>query len=227
MGSWPVFGEKKVGGKGEARFKGRWLLSSIACCQKTIRSLCLRRRLFCMLLPSYNPDQVYASDTLLKADFMTEQAPEPSAKKRSLVSIPFLLFAVALLIGGYFGGPWLMTQVFFLQEQSKVAQGNASFDVPKDRPTLAGLGSGGGGGGSSGEGSQGENGEAEDMEAQLEAIFVKRDADMNNKIEGEEISERLKGRMDELDTDKDGAISKDEFMDGMKKMRSEPNSDEM
>jgi hypothetical protein len=156
---------------------------------------------------------------------MTEQAPEPSTKKRSLVSIPFLLFAVALLVGGYFGGPWLMTQVFFLQEQSKVAQGNVSFDVPKERPTLAGMG-GGGGGSSSAEGGQGKNGEAEGMEEQLEAIFAKRDTDMNNKIEGDEISERLKGRMDELDADKDGAISKDEFMEGMKKIRSGPNSDE-
>ena len=118
-----------------------------------------------------------------------------------------------------------MTQVFFLQEQSKVAQRNVSFDVPKERLTLAGMG-GGGGGSSSAKGGQGENGEAEGMEEQLEAIFAKRDTDMNNKIEGDEISERLKGRMDELDADKDGAISKDEFMEGMKKIRSGPNSDE-
>ncbi len=216
-------GEEGWGESGHPIFKEVDCFPLLPVVKKVVRSLCLRRRLFCILLPSYNSNQVYASDTLLKADFMTEQAPEPSAKKRSLVSIPFLLFAVALLIGGYFGGPWLMTQVFFLQEQSKVAQGSVSFDVPKERPTLAGAESSGGGGGSSSEGSQGEE---EDMEARIEALFAKRDTDMNNKIEGDEISERLKGRMDELDTDKDGAISKDEFMEGMKKMGSEPSSDE-
>jgi hypothetical protein len=145
---------------------------------------------------------------------MNEQTPEPSAKKRSMVSVPFLLFAVALLVGGALGGPWLMTQVMFLQEQSIAAQGTVSFSVPTERPKLDFSG-GAGGGSSSGASQGGSDGEKISAE-QLEASFTEWDADKNNKLEEDEILERLKGRMDELDSDKDGAISKDEFMAGMK-----------
>ncbi len=39
------------------------------------------------------------------------------AKKRSLVSIPFLIFAVVILVVGAFGGPHIMTYLMYLQEE--------------------------------------------------------------------------------------------------------------
>ena len=45
-----------------------------------------------------------------------------------------------------------------------------------------------------------------------EAFFASRDADGNGKLEGNEISERMQARLAELDTDADGAISKEEFL---------------
>lgn len=48
------------------------------------------------------------------------------------------------------------------------------------------------------------------------AMFDNADANGDGKLEGDEISDRMKSRVDEYDKNKDGAISKKEFTDGMK-----------
>ena len=49
------------------------------------------------------------------------------------------------------------------------------------------------------------------------AIFKRMDADGNGKLEGSEISDRMKDRVDSIDTDKDGAISEKEWTSMMSK----------
>ena len=48
-----------------------------------------------------------------------------------------------------------------------------------------------------------------------EQIFADRDKDMDGLLTGAEISERMQSRMGQVDTDKDGAISKEEFVTAM------------
>jgi len=47
-----------------------------------------------------------------------------------------------------------------------------------------------------------------------EAFFAERDADGDGKLSGEEISERMRGRLEAIDTDGDGAVTKEEFLAG-------------
>ena len=49
-------------------------------------------------------------------------------------------------------------------------------------------------------------------------IFADRDKDMDGLLSGDEISERLQPRVEEIDEDEDGAISKDEFLKAMAAM---------
>ncbi|MBT4693423.1 MAG: hypothetical protein HOB73_08775 [Planctomycetaceae bacterium] len=71
------------------------------------------------------------------------------------------------------------------------------------------TGNAGGGGGQ-----QGGSGRGFDPEQ----IFTDRDKDMDGLLTGEEISERLRSGLQEMDKDDDGAISKDEFLKAISAM---------
>ena len=67
--------------------------------------------------------------------------PEDAPKPRPVISIPFLIFAAVLLVGGIFGGPLLMKAYFYREEVSKknaeklTHLGKAGMDKPRDAPT--------------------------------------------------------------------------------------------
>jgi hypothetical protein len=138
---------------------------------------------------------------------------ETTKPKSKIISIPFLLVAVVLVVGGYPAGKWAMEKFMTMQEQGKAA----ADPIPPD-PDLKRTGIGamaeqqnsmGGAGGPRGAGGGGGGGGGG---FDPEAAFTRWDADSNGKLEGEEISERMKDRVEAMDTDKDGAISKEEFM---------------
>jgi hypothetical protein len=52
------------------------------------------------------------------------------------------------------------------------------------------------------------------------AMFERRDADGDGKLSGDEISERMRGNLEEIDTDKDGAVALEEFQTFMSQMRA-------
>ncbi len=67
--------------------------------------------------------------------------PENAPKPRPAISLPFLVFAAILLVGGYFGGFELMKRNFYNEEESK--KKSDVLTMPKDvnlsvRPNLAG-----------------------------------------------------------------------------------------
>ena len=51
-------------------------------------------------------------------------------------------------------------------------------------------------------------------------MFAKNDQNGDGKLTGDEISERMRGRLADIDTDGDQSISKDEFMASMAKRRA-------
>lgn len=69
---------------------------------------------------------------------------------------------------------------------------------------------GGGGGG----GRRGGGGGFDPM-----AMFARQDADKDGVLKGDEIPERMRGRVEAVDTDGDGAISKDELKTAIERMR--------
>lgn len=71
--------------------------------------------------------------------------------------------------------------------------------------------SAGGGGGQ-------RNGEGRSFDP--EAMFTERDMDKDGFLSGDEISERMQSRVEALDEDKDGAISKNEFLASMQRFRA-------
>jgi hypothetical protein len=136
---------------------------------------------------------------------------DSTPSKRPLLSIRFLLVVVPIALIVFFAAPWVLTQWMYFQVKARYVEMEKN-KFPKEVPaTEATASEPGTGGASSSEKSSGRA--ARDPEA----IFAQRDADSNGKIEGEEISERLKGRMEQLDSDKDGALSKEEFLAGMQR----------
>jgi hypothetical protein len=136
---------------------------------------------------------------------------EPSTgpvTKRPLVSVPFLVTVGALAVVAYFAAPRIMPYVFLMTgnigsgaaETTGQVTGQAGAENAESNSEGQTEGPGGGRGG------RGPGG------FDREAFFAERDADSNGKLEGEEISERMRERMTNADTDKDGAISKEEFM---------------
>ncbi|MES2793038.1 MAG: HlyD family efflux transporter periplasmic adaptor subunit [Planctomycetota bacterium] len=80
-------------------------------------------------------------------------------------------------------------------------------------PRGGGPGEGAGPGGPGGPGGGGRGGDPS-------AMFASRDQDGDGKLTGDEISERMRPNLAEIDTDGDQAISKDEFMANMAKRRA-------
>jgi len=87
------------------------------------------------------------------------------------------------------------------------------------RPSGGFGGRGGGpGGGGRGGGSRGGGGRGGFDPA---AMFAQWDADGDGKLAGEEIPERMRERVDAIDTDKDGAVTLEEFQAGMQQRRGQ------
>lgn len=108
---------------------------------------------------------------------------------------------------------------YFVEVRSIAAaeRGDAAEEGMMDMGGMGDPGAGGpGGGGSSGPGGGGPGGGGG---FDPEAIFAERDADGDGKLTGEEISERMRGRLDDIDTDKDGSVTKEEFLAGMSQFR--------
>jgi hypothetical protein len=138
----------------------------------------------------------------------------------SFISIPFILIVIVLLAGGYPAGKWVMHKFIFMQENTKATGEPIAPPEDLERTGIGAMGaqskSRGGGGGRRGAGGGGDPSE----------VFARQDADENGKLEGDEISERMQGRVDEIDTDGDGAISKDEFIKAMENWRGRRGNDD-
>ena len=81
---------------------------------------------------------------------------------------------------------------------------------PLEGDEMGFAGPGGGGPGGGGPGGGGPGGGFDPA-----AIFDRRDENKDDKLTGEELSGRLQDRVAQLDTDSDGEISREEFMEGM------------
>jgi len=138
--------------------------------------------------------------------------------RRSIISIPFLLVVIVLVAGGYPAGKWAMEKYILMQETNK-ATGDPI--APPEDLERTGIGAAGqlsrnmGGAG----GRRGGGGDPEERFATL-------DADDNGKLEGDEISERMQTRIEDIDTDEDGAISKEEFLTAMENWRARQANDD-
>ena len=143
--------------------------------------------------------------------------------KRPLISLPFLVIVGVLAAGAYFAGPSVMQWVMLQQEKAKQGGGpsgpkefaglselakslKAGGDPEAAAATMAGADDAAAGGG----------GNRPDPETR----FAEADADGNGKLEGDEISERMQGRLEDIDTDGDGAVSKDEYMTMVESFRN-------
>jgi hypothetical protein len=133
-----------------------------------------------------------------------------SGKKPRGTSLPLLIGIVGLGLIGYFVGPSIMTYIFYLQERIYINErwsqkpAKSPTAPAAQTPETAAEPNSGGGGASAGGGGMNPD-----------ELFARRDADSNGKLEGDEISERMQSRVDELDKDGDKAISKEEFVAGM------------
>ena len=81
----------------------------------------------------------------------------------------------------------------------------------------------GGGGGRRGGGQGGGGGPGGGFDPA--AIFQQRDTDGDGKLSGDEIGERLRDRLDQIDSDQDGSVTLDEFQDGMQSMFANRGAD--
>ncbi len=150
---------------------------------------------------------------------------ESTAKVAKRSSLPVLIGVIVVAVGLYFGIPYVITNLMVLDEQAKAKAKLAESLIPntsteveptsgvKKKPMGISAGGGGGGGGMS-EGT---------AQPAPEEAFNSRDTDGNGKLEGAEISERLQGRMAQIDKDSDGAVSKEEFLAALQ-ARQAPSS---
>ena len=147
-----------------------------------------------------------------------------STPKRPIASLPFLIIAVALGVGAYFAGPWVMTRVLVVYERERM-KWQAAHPVADNEGTDEegdygdGYGDGYGGGADPGDGGGADPGDSGQRgggrgrgNVDPEERFASLDADMNELLEGDEIPERMRENVADSDTDGDGAISKEEFM---------------
>lgn len=141
---------------------------------------------------------------------MTESTPPANQVKKRGTSI-FLLIGFGILgVLAYLAGPTVMKYALFFQEQRKHNRINSEIGKTKlptsdavsspEAPPMVTASAPGGQGGPGG-GRQ-----------DPEEMFNGRDKDGNGKLEGTEISERMQGRLAEIDKDADGAVSKEEFL---------------
>lgn len=126
-----------------------------------------------------------------------------------------------------------------LLKQTEESQGQPDYshlaiDLPErteeelriDASLGASGGNDGGFGGAPTGGNGGGNGESRDGQGSgrrsfdPESIFAERDKDEDGFLSGDEISERMRSRVEAMDEDKDGAISKEEFIAAMDRFRS-------
>jgi hypothetical protein len=145
--------------------------------------------------------------------------------KRPLISLPFIIIVGGIALVGIFFGQTIMERIMLMQESSKAkeivvpeeyadlsAWGKSLAENPNADFQGAAITPGGGGASSGGSGGSGFD---------PEAMFAERDADKDGKLSGDEISERMADRVEEIDTDGDGSISKEEFMTAVENMRSQ------
>lgn len=151
---------------------------------------------------------------------MNKEVPA-DAPKKSIISIPFIIVVVILIAGGYPAGKWVMTKYMTMEETNKfsgaaippeedVNRDGESNEMAEQTNTV------GGGGGLRGRSFPQDEANNSSGGFDADAVFAERDKDSNGKLEGEEISQRMKGRMDSVDSDGDGAINKEEFVEAMK-----------
>lgn len=139
--------------------------------------------------------------------------------KRPLISLPFLVIVGVLALGGYLAGPSVMQWVMLQQEKAKQGGGPSG---PEEFAGLSELAKSLKAGGDESEAmaamtsADGGGGSRPDPETR----FTEADADGNGKLEGDEISERMQGRLDDVDTDGDGAVSKEEYMTMVENFRN-------
>ncbi|MBT4693422.1 MAG: hypothetical protein HOB73_08770 [Planctomycetaceae bacterium] len=92
-------------------------------------------------------------------------------------------------------------------------------EIRLDEAMTGGEGGFGGDTGDGGEGSASDGQSSGGRSFDPERIFNDRDENMDGLLSGDEISERMQSRVDEMDKDKDGAISKMEFLAAMQRFR--------
>ena len=136
-------------------------------------------------------------------------------KSKPIVSIPFVIICLGLGLVGWLAGPSIMQWVMLQQEKSKAGGVSLPENMTDESPPLSiSAGFGGGGGPVDGPGAGGGGGGGFDPEK----VFGDRDADGNGFLEGDEISGRMK--RSNMDADGDEKISKEEFLEGVKKRAS-------
>lgn len=145
--------------------------------------------------------------------------------KRPLISLPFLAIVGVLALGAYFAGPSVMQWVMLQQEKAKQGGGPSG---PEEFAGLSELAKSLKAGGDTGDAAAVMAGADEASSAgggggnrpDPETRFTEADADGNGKLEGDEISERMQGRLSDVDTDGDGAVSKEEYMTMVESFRN-------
>jgi len=145
---------------------------------------------------------------------------DPPSKVARRSSLPILVGVIVVAVGLYFGIPKVITYMMVLDEQAKAKAKLAESLIPNTSTevevTSGGkkmpLGASPGGGAGGGAGSE--------SRPSPEEAFNSRDKDSSGKLEGDEISERMQGRLAQIDKDSDGAVSKEEFLAALQANRA-------